>query len=97
MDTVRFAAGGRTYSYGGWYRGFGLTITVSMLFWAYLSWHLGEISRATPHAVGMLGWAFFAVQLVGAALALVYFGPPAMALSGLVAALVGIAAWLTPR
>jgi hypothetical protein len=96
MNKVRFEAGGRSYSYGEWYRGFGITITVSMLFWAFLRWHLGNLARTAPHVAGSLGWAF-AVQLTGAVLAFLYFGPPAMMLSALVTALVGIGAWLTPR
>lgn len=97
MNRVHFQAGGRAFSYGEWYRGFGLSITVSMLFWAFLSWHLGETARTAPHAIGVLGWAFFAVQLAGVVMALLYFGPPAMVLSALVTALVGVGAWLTPR
>ncbi len=97
MHRVRFEAGGRYSSYAEWYRGFGLSITVSMLFWALLSWHLGELARTAPHAIGVIGWAFFVVQGAGAVMALLYFGPPAMALSVLAAILVGVAAWITPR
>jgi hypothetical protein len=97
MNRVHFEAGGRACSYGEWYRGFGLSITVSMLFWAFLSWHLGELARTAPHAIGAVGWAFFAVQLAGLVMAFLYFGPPAMVLSALVTALVGAAAWLVSR
>jgi hypothetical protein len=97
MYRVHFEAGGRTGSYGEWYRGFGLSITVSMLFWAFLSWHLGELARTAPHAIGVLGWAFFMVQTAGVVMAFLYFGPPAMVLSALVTALVGVGAWLTQR
>jgi hypothetical protein len=97
MSRVRFDAGGRSATYAEWYRGFGLSITVSMLFWAFLSWHLGELAKFQPHAIGAVGWAFFAVQVAGTVMALLYFGPPAVALSTLAAALVGIAAWQTPR
>jgi hypothetical protein len=97
MNRVHFEAGGRSCSYGEWYRGFGLSITVSMLFWAFLSWQLGELARSAPHAIGTLGWAFFAVQLAGVVMAFLYFGLPAMILSALVTGLVGVAAWLTPR
>ena len=97
MNRIRFDAGGRSASYGEWYRGFGLSITVSILFWALLSWHLGELARAAPQTIGALGWALFAVQAAGAVMAFLYFGPPAIALSAIAAALVGIAAWLTPR
>jgi hypothetical protein len=97
MSRVRFDAGGRSSSYAEWYRGFGLSITVSMLFWAFLSWHLGELAKTQPHAIGAVGWAFFSVQVAGTIMALLYFGPPAAALSTIAAALVGIAALLTPR
>jgi hypothetical protein len=94
MNNVHFQVGGKSISYGNWYRGFGLTITVSMLFWGFLSWHLAGLAKSSPGAIGALGWAFFAVQAVGVVLSLSYFGLPATAFSVLVAALVGAAAWL---
>lgn len=97
MNSVHFGLHGRTYTYGGFYRGFGLSATVSMLFWAFLAWHLGELARSAPTTIGLLAWAFFAVQLAGVVLSLLYFGPPAMVFSALVAAMVGAAAWLVGR
>jgi hypothetical protein len=94
MNSVHLVESGRSFTYGGFYRGFGLSATVSMLFWAYLCWHLGELARTNPAAIGTLGWAFFAVQLAGVVLSFLYFGPPPMVLSLLVALLVGLAAWL---
>lgn len=93
MNTVHFEVGGRSFSYGGFYRGFGLSCTVSMLLSAFLSWHLGELARSAPGAVGALGWAFFAAQLAGTVLSFLYFGLPPMVLSVLVAAIVGLAAF----
>ncbi len=92
MNTVHFKVGGQNFSYGGFYRGFGLSCTVSMLLSAFLSWHLGELARSAPGAIGALGWVFFAAQLAGVALSLLYFGLPPMVLSALVAAIVGVAA-----
>ena len=97
MNNVHFQVGGKTFSYGNWYRGFGLTITVSMLFWAFLSWHLAGLAKSNPGAIAGLGWAFFAVQAVGVVFSLLYFGLPATVFSFLVAALVGAAAWLVGR
>jgi hypothetical protein len=94
MNSVHLVESGRSYTYGGFYRGFGLSATISMLFWAFLCWHLGELARTNPATIGALGWAFFAVQVAGAVLSFLYFGPPAMVLSLLVALLVGLAAWL---
>jgi hypothetical protein len=37
MNIVQFVVHGRSYTYGRFYRGFGLSCTVSMLFSAFLS------------------------------------------------------------
>src|SRR5215471_18909442 len=77
MNDVRLQRGGRSFTYGRVYRGLGLSVTVSMLFWAFLSWHLGDVARSAPGAIGALGWTFFAVQLAGVVLSFRYFGGPA--------------------
>lgn len=97
MNTVHFQLGGQSFSYGAFYRGFGLSCTVSMLFYAFLSWHLGQLARSAPGAIGALGWVFFVAQLPGAALSFLYFGVPPMVFSAVVAVTVGLAAWLAGR
>jgi hypothetical protein len=97
MNSVHFEVRGRSYSYGNFYRGFGLSCTVAMLLSAFLSWHLGQLARSAPAAVGFMSWAFFLLQLPGVVLSFLYFGPPPMVLSSLVALLLGGAAWLTGR
>jgi len=97
MNNVRFPAGGRSFSYGRVYRGLGLSVTASMLFWAFLSWHLGDLARSAPSAIGALGWAFFAVQLAGVVLSFLYFHVPANVLSVLFAIITGLAAWVAGR
>jgi hypothetical protein len=97
MNAVHFELGGRSFSYGGFYRGFGLSCTVSMVLSAFLSWHLGNLARSAPGAIGALGWVFFVVQLAGVVLSFLYFGLPPMVLSALVAIIVGLAAWLVGR
>ena len=97
MNTVHFEVGGKSFSYGSFYRGFGLSCTVSMVLSAFLSWHLGKLARSAPSSIGALGWAFFAAQLAGAVLSFLYFGLPPMVLSVLVAAVVGLAALLAGR
>ena len=94
MNTVQFAVGGRDYTYGAFYRGFGLFCTVWLIFSAFLAWHLGDSARYDPSAIGALGWVFFAVQLASLVLSLKYFGPPPTALNALVAIILGWAAWL---
>ena len=97
MNAVHFELKGRNYSYGGVYRGLGLSCTMSMLFSAFLCWYLAELARSAPGVIGALGWVFFVVQLAGVVLSFLYFGPPAMVLSVLFAAIVGWAAWLAQR
>jgi hypothetical protein len=97
MNTVHFEVAGRSFSYGGFYRGFGFSCTVSMVLSAFLSWHLGELARSAPSAIGALGWVFFTAQLAGVVLSFLYFGLPPMVLSALVAAIVGLATFLAGR
>jgi hypothetical protein len=94
MNTVHFEEGGQSFSYGAFYRGFGLSCTASMILSAFLSWHLGQLARFAPASIGVLGWVFFALQVVGVVLSFLYFGLPPVILSSLVAAIVGIAAFL---
>jgi hypothetical protein len=85
MNRVRFAEGGTTYSYGAFCRGFGLAISVSMLFSAFLAWHLGEMPRKLPESVVAPGWAFFVIQIAGVAISLEYFGEPQAVFSAVAA------------
>lgn len=97
MNNVRFEVRGRSFTYGAFYRGFGLSCTASLILSAFLCWHLGDLARTAPAAIGMLGWVFFAVQVFGVVLSYLYFGPPPMVLGSLVALLVGAAAFLAGR
>jgi hypothetical protein len=95
MNDVPLHIGGRSYTYGGFYRGFGLYVTVYLLFSAFLSWELGRMALLDTQASGMIGWAFCAVQVAGFALSCAYFAPITAAFSGIVAICLGLAAWLT--
>jgi hypothetical protein len=95
MNGVHFKIGGGSYSYGGFYKGFGLHITAYMLFSAFLAWHLGTMAASNPHAIGLLGWAFFALQVAGVVLAWIYFFPVPVIFSVAAAVCVGLAVWAT--
>lgn len=94
MDRVHFQVGGKLFSYGGFYRGFGLSATAAMAFQAFFAWHLGSMASRGAADVKTLGWAFFAWQIPGLILSLLYFGIPPTVLSTLVAALIAAAAWI---
>jgi hypothetical protein len=93
MNSVQFEVRGHNFTYGGFYRGFGLSATAAMILSAFLSWHLGELARTSPASIGILGWIFCGVQLVGVVLSYLYFGVPPMIFSTFVAIILGAAAW----
>jgi hypothetical protein len=94
MDNVRFSLGGKSLTYGDFYRGLGLFCTAYLLFNAFLAWHLGTMARTTPQAIGALGWVFFALQVISIALSWRYFVVPPTIFSAVLAILTGWAAWL---
>ena len=94
MKTVTFSVMGKDYTYDGFYKGFGLYISAYLLFSAFLAWHLGSLAASAPGSIGMLGWAFFALQLAGLVLSWVYFFPPPVVFSALVTICIGWACWL---
>jgi len=65
-------------TYGGFYRGFGLSVGIQLFFSSYLAWYLGSLSRNAPAAMGSIGWVFFAAQLVGLAINWKSFAPSAI-------------------
>jgi hypothetical protein len=97
MNDVHFQIGSGSFSYGGFYTGFGLLVTVYLLFSAFLAWHLGGLAGHEPRAIGALGWVFFLVQAATLVLSWIYFSVPPVVLSALVAVCVGWAAWLVQR
>ena len=55
MNSVHFQVRGASFSYGGFYIGFGLYVTAYLLFSAFLAWHLGALAKNAPQAIGALG------------------------------------------
>jgi hypothetical protein len=73
MNNVRFSAAGSTFSYGDFYRGFGLSITASQLFFAWLAWLLASMAQRDPESARRIVWAMVGLQVVGLVLSLKYF------------------------
>lgn len=94
MNNVHFQVGRSSFTYAGFYNGFGLFATLYLFFAAFLAWHLGNLARSNPQAIGTLGWVFFGLQAGSLILSWIYFLAPPAVLSGLVAICVGWAAWL---
>jgi hypothetical protein len=96
MNRVHFQEGRYSFSFGNFYRGFGLSISVSMLFSAFLSWHLGWMARNAPAAIGALGWLFAVVQVAGIVIGWVYFSPVQAGFAAAVAICLAWAAAVVP-
>lgn len=94
MNHTHFQFGGGTYTYGGFYTGFGLFATLYLLFAAFLAWHLGKLARTIPQAIGALGWVFCIAQVIGVVLSWIYFAPPPVVFSAVIALCLGWATWL---
>ena len=94
MESVQFDFKGSMYTYGRFYRGFGLMVTAYLLFSAFLAWHLSGLAALRPQSIGALGWAFVAVQLACLVLSLKYFFPLPALISAVVVACLAWAAWL---
>jgi hypothetical protein len=78
MNTVRLDGG---FTYGGFYRGFGLFITAFLLFSAWLALFAARLISVDPSMGLALGWALTVTFAVNLALAVRYFGAPAIAVS----------------
>lgn len=94
MNSVRFGFKGASYTYGGFYTGFGLTITAYLLFAAFLAWHLGGLAASQAQGIGALAWAFAPVQLACLVLSVAYFFPLPALFCGVVVACLAWVAWL---
>jgi hypothetical protein len=94
MSNVVFKVGKSDLSFGGFYVGFGLSCTASMLFSAVLCWQLGALAIVHPRTIAGVAWSLFGVQLAGVALSIKYFGLPPTIFSAGLAALLGWAALL---
>ena len=97
MNGVHFQVGRATFSYGGFYKGMALAITVNLLAFALIAWQLGTLASSNPHAIGAVGWVLFAAQLVGVVLSYMYFSVGPAAFSALAAICLGWASWLAQQ
>jgi hypothetical protein len=94
MRTVSFHVMGFNRSYWDFFSGFGLFVSVFLVFAAILAWQLGSMSREALAAMPVVRWSFAACFVLIAVLTWRYFFIPPGVFSTLVAlGLVG-AAWL---
>lgn len=62
MGSLHFLFMGADSSWLGFYVGFGLYLTLYLIFSAFLSWQLGGLSKLCPVEIRFLAWAFAICQ-----------------------------------
>jgi len=97
MQEVYFTEHGASLSYWGFFRGFSISLGIQLFFSAYLAWHLGYVAKNAPEAMGLIGWVFCAVQLIGLTFNYKLFAPPATIPGLVLSVLLGWAAWLAGK
>ena len=93
MNSVHFQVGRGEYSYGGFYRGLGLFVTIYLLFAAYLALVSGRHGSAESSGYRLSGLGILCPSVCQHRLERSLFFPAPIVLSTLVALCVGLAAW----
>jgi multisubunit Na+/H+ antiporter MnhF subunit len=97
MFNTHFALHGGTFSYGGFYMGFGISVGIYMLFAAFLAWHLGSLAKRDPSVIGVLGIVFCAMQVAQLVICLAYFFTAPIVFESVIALVLALAAWSARR
>ena len=97
MQTTRFDVQGLSRTYWGFYVGFGLFVTVLLLFAAILAWQLGKLPAEVLHAMPLLTWGFALTFIAVTYLSWRYFFPAPVIFSAIIALCLAVAAWLSGR
>ena len=85
MNSAYFTVGDRTFSYGGFYLGFGLIISATVLFLALLMWWMGNRSNDGIRGLRSLTWLLVALEAVILGFSLRFFGAGPAVLSAMAA------------
>jgi len=94
MHTTRFDVQGFSRTYWDFYTGFGLFVTVFLLFAAVLAWQLGGLPRDRLMLLPVLRWALAMCSVGVAILSWKYFFIAPGVFSSAVALCLVLAAWL---
>ena len=92
MDAVRFhtdsADRGTIASFGNFYVGFGLFVTLYFLFSAWLALRLAAMTKreSARTDIAALGWPMVALMVINTVMAVKWFGGPPVVLSTIIAA-----------
>jgi hypothetical protein len=91
MQSVTVHVQGAECTWYGFYRGFGIMVTVVFLFSAALSWHLGGIAPRERRAFAPIAWLLLLSYVANTALAWAYFFAAPVVFSTVICALLALA------
>ena len=97
MRTIHFDVQGFSRSYWGFYTGFGLFVTVFLLFAAFLAWQLGGLPAQTLAGMRGVAWAFAICFAAVTVLSWGYFFIAPVIFSSVVTICLIAAAWLSAK
>ena len=97
MKSIHFNIQGFSRSYWDFFVGFGLLVTVFLLFAALVSWQLGSLGADTLARVRGIAWAFAICFALITFLSWRYFFAIPFALSFLITVCLILAAWVSKR
>jgi len=97
LKATQFQVQGFTRSYWGFYTGFGLFVTVLLVFTGILAWQLGGLPKDTLRSLRVVTWALALSFVAVTFLSWRYFFIAPLVFSGVVAACLLLAAWSAAR
>lgn len=97
MKSIHFDLQGFRRSYWDFFVGFGLFVTVFLLFAAVLAWQLGGVAAETLARMRGIAWAFALCFVVITVLSWRYFFAIPIVFSFLITVCLILAAWLSAK
>ena len=97
LKATQFQVQGFTRSYWSFYTGFGLFVTVLLVFAGILAWQLGALPKDTLRSLRLVTWALALSFVAVTFLSWRYFFIAPLVFSGVVAACLLLAAWSAAR
>jgi hypothetical protein len=91
MKEVHVVAQGADCTWYGFYRGFGIFVSIFFAFSVFMAWHVGGKTLEERVALLPLSWALFASYAVSIVTACLYFFPMPIIFSTVVTLLLGAA------
>ena len=89
MKSVHVRSQSADCTWYGFYRGFGIFVSVYFLFSVFIAWRLGGMSEQERPTLMPIAWALFVSHVAGAAVAWIYFFPTPIAFSIAITTLLG--------